>query len=204
MKKLASVLCAAMLMLALPTFAWAAPSPSNQTTATDTNNGTALTVQAPGAPEGSSLTVEAIGGKASNYEPPTSGKSDVLVSTFEIKAEGGIDPSNVKVDVTFSVGTKYSGMIARVFIQHEIGDPETRTLTVSADGTVSFTMDRLSVVTIAIEEGQTPASSSASTVDKGSTSPQTGVDFTGVAGATAVMVVAAGGVAVALRKKVTE
>lgn len=204
-KKLVSVLCAGMLVLSLPTLAWADPSPSNQATATDPNNNTAITVDSPYNTDDGGVEVEHSSQHASNYQPPASGRGDALVSTFEITTWGNLaGRSDISVTMVFNVGRQYSGMTARIYVQHNDGSTENHTVTVSSDGNVSFSMDRLSWVTIAIEAGQTPAASTTGTTDTSATSPKTGVDMAGAAGVTAVAAIAAGGVALALRKKVTE
>ncbi|WP_172135220.1 NPXTG-anchored protein [Adlercreutzia sp. ZJ473] len=208
-KKITSVLCAAMLMLALPTLAWAAPSPYNSGTVNSTD-GTQTSVNVSCKGGEVKVTPEQAGTTASNYKEGA--VKDALVTTFEITAVGNADVSDL--NVTVSVGKQYANMIARVYIQHgndinNATSTDYKEVKVAADGTVSFTMDGLSWVTIAIAEGQTPAGTATGSATTGSAAsadkaPQTGVDFTGTAGAAIVMTAAAGCVAVALRKKVTE
>lgn len=208
-KKIVSLLCAGMLTLSLPTLAWADPSPSNQATATDPNTSTAITVDSPYNTDNGGVEVAHSTQHASNYQPPASGNGDALVSTFEITTWGNLEGrDDISVTMVFNVGSQYAGMTARIYVQHNDGTTENHTTTVSSDGSVSFSMDRLSWVTIAIEAGQTPAAATTGgttgSTDTSATSPKTGVDMAGAAGVTAVAAIAAGGVALALRKKVTE
>ena len=95
------------------------------------------------------------------------------------------------------------GATATVFIEHQGRDAnlgtETRTATVS-NGNVTISTDGLSLVTIAVDSSTVTGA----TTDASSTSPQTGVDMTGIAVATAACAIAAVGVGVVLRKKLAE
>lgn len=105
--------------------------------------------------------------------------------------------------LTFNVGTEYNGATATVFIEHQGRDAnlgtETKTATVS-NGYVTISTDGLSLVTIAVDSSTVTGA----TTDASATSPQTGVDMTGIAVATAACAIAAVGVGVALRKKLAE
>ncbi|MBC2889928.1 hypothetical protein [Gordonibacter massiliensis (ex Traore et al. 2017)] len=183
-KKIVAIACAAAMMLALPTLAWAAPSPSNNGTATGDNGVTAVVKAGSGAIEGVASTAE----KASNVPAGTD-----VVASFKVTGDA------TDVSLTFNVGAKYAGYAYTVYVEHNDGTTEALTGTVAADGTISIHVDKLSVFSIAIGAAGTTANSNA-----GSTSPQTGVDLGTVAGATVVTAIAAGAVFVALRKKVTE
>ncbi|WP_143412156.1 hypothetical protein [Arabiibacter massiliensis] len=181
-KRIVAIACAAALMLAMPTLAWAAPSPSGNTV--KDSNGVSATVKAEsGTIEGIQVSPKAASNAQGN-----------VIASFEVKGDA------TNVTMTFNVGAKYAGYAYTVYIQHNDGTTEAKSGTVAADGTITVNVDKLSIFSIAI--GDKVADSSAS--NTGAKSPQTGVDFGMVAGATAVAAVAAGVVFVALRKKVTE
>lgn len=184
-KRIVAIACAAALMLALPTLAWAAPSPSNNGTATGSNGVTAVVKAGSGTIESVASTTT----QASNVPAGTD-----IVASFEVTGDA------TNVDLTFNVGTQYAGHAFTVYVQHTDGTTETLTGTVAADGTVSIHVDKLSIFSIAI--GDKVADTAAA--NTGAKSPQTGVDLGTVAGATVVTAIAAGAVFVALRKKVTE
>ena len=181
-KRIVAIACAAAMMLAMPTLAWAAPSPSGNTV-TD-NNGVSASAS---ATEGTIESVEVSSTPAKNAQGN-------VIASFEVKG----DAKNVTL--TFNVGKEYAGYAYTVYIQHNSGDTDSQSGTVAADGTITIKVDSLSIFSIAI--GDKVADSA--TANTGAKSPQTGVDFGMVAGATAVAAVAAGVVFVALRKKVTE
>lgn len=87
-----------------------------------------------------------------------------------------------------------------VYVQHDDGSDETVECTADANGTFSFEQDRLSIHTIVAE----PTDGAAPSTNTGATSPYTGVPVELVAGLTAIATVSAGGVAVNLRKKISE
>ncbi|MBS5450911.1 MAG: hypothetical protein KHY83_01890 [Coriobacteriia bacterium] len=197
-RKLVASACAAVLALGVPAMAFAAPSPSNTGTLTGTNNvvinvgGT--TVSGEALPSDFFL-IESV----SKLAPNTPADANVLAS-FEVTTSYDLDELG-RVVLTFNVGSQYAGGTAIVYVQHEDGSEETLEAVVDSDGTITVTVDRLSVFTVTIDlttvpEGTTP------NVDKGATSPQTGVGVIAIAGATGAMAVAAGGVGAALRKKV--
>lgn len=172
-------------MLALPTLAWADPSPSNNKTVTGANGVTAIVK----AGSGTINDVTAANDQASNVPAGTD-----IVASFEVTGDA------TNVDLTFNVGTQYAGHAFTVYVQHTDGNTEVLTGTVAADGTVAIHVEKLSIFSIAI--GDKVADTAAA--NTGAKSPQTGVDLGTVAGATVVTAIAAGAVFVALRKKVTE
>lgn len=188
-KRIASIVCAAMLMLALPTLAWADPSPSG-VTGTGSSNGATLTISANG---NGSLVVEGTSAVASNVP----GGANVFASFNVYKTDGtNIDGT---LTLTFNLGAANAGRTATVYIQHDDGATEVKTAVVDANGNISITIDRLSIFTVVL--GDKAAGAAADTSAK---SPATGVDMGVVAGASAVALCGAAVVAVALRKKVTE
>lgn len=187
-KRIASIVCAAMLMLALPTLAWAAPSPSGQTASV---NGTSITIS--GA-EG--ITVAPAAGPASNV--PAGAQ---VACSYEVT---GTLAAGQTLTLIFNVGADNAGRVATIYIQHNDGTTETQTATVAADGTISITVDKLSIYTVVLGDKAEGAAAATTTADTSAKSPATGVDMGVVAGGSAIALCGAGVVAVALRKKVTE
>ena len=110
-------------MLALPTLAWAAPSPSNNGTATGSNGVTAVVKAGSGTIESVASTTT----QASNVPAGTD-----IVASFEVTGDA------TNVDLTFNVGTQYAGHAFTVYVQHTDGT------------TVSIHVDKLSIFSIAI------------------------------------------------------
>ena len=73
----------------------------------------------------------------------------------------------------------------------------------ATDGTVTITVDRLSIFSIVVDESTIPADGGVAT-DTSATAPATDVNSAAVAGVTVAAIAGAGVVAVALRKKVSE
>jgi hypothetical protein len=184
-KRIAAIACAAALMLALPTLAWAAPSPSG-------NNET-------GNVGGITVTVKAENGTVS--APVASDKPAKTVPEGVTPLMSFVvDGTGTNVTFSFNVGSQYANHAFTVYVEHGNGEAgENITGVVASDGTLTFTAPSLSIFSVVI--GDVVSSSTANT---GSTSPQTGIDLGTVAGATVVTAIAAGAVFVALRKKVTE
>lgn len=183
-----AIACAAALALALPTLAWALPSPGGKTV-TD--------------PNGISINAKAGSGNIDSVEVATAQAKNVVLSTTDkVLASFDVKGDATNVTLTFNVGTQYAGASVKIFVQHNNGDTEELSGTVASDGTVVIKVDRLSIFTITVDTAT--VGGNANSMDKGSKSPQTGVDFGTVAGATIVTAIVAGGVAIALRKKVTE
>lgn len=183
-KKLVSIAAAAVMMLALPTMAFAAPSPTGNDTVTATVSGTTISAKATNG-----TVVIAAAEKAASTVP------DGVAPLLSFKAEG--DATNVTF--SFNVGAQYANHNFTVYVEHTNGTAgENITGVVDKDGNLSFTVKGFSIFSVVIGD------LASTTSNTGSTSPQTGVDFAGVAGGTIAMAVAAGVVFVALRKKVTE
>lgn len=180
-KRIASIVCAAMLMLALPTLAWADPSPAGNTV--NGANGTSIT--APGATSTSDAA-------ASNVPAGSNVLASYIVS------------GNGSVSMYFYVGTSYAGQQVTVYVQNPDGTQTAYTGVVAADGSVvidGVTVNGDAIVSLVVN-GQVVAATTAA--DKSAKSPATGVDMGVVAGGSAVALCGAAVVAVALRKKVTE
>lgn len=194
-KRIAAILCAAMLMMAMPTLAFAAGSNQNTNPAPATAT----------APDGSSVTgsvafngtvtIAVSGVQASNVVLTG---SEVALASFEINAEG-VSESN-PLTLTLNAGSKYAGAKAKIFADHGANGTEVKDVTVGSDGSVVAQFTKNSVFTLVVD----PSTATGATANKAATSPVTGLDMAGVAGVTAVAAIAAGCVVVALRKKVTE
>lgn len=199
MKKLATFACALALALAMPTLAWAAPSPSEPQQTVPVADGITASVTFAG-----DVTVAATTTQASNV---TVSGSEQVMGSIEVNGEG-VSADN-PLTVTFSVGSQYAGCTGKIFIQHNDGTTEIRDVTIGADGTASITVTKLSIFTLVVDTASVPAAggttgTTTGGTDASATSPQTGIDSTAIAGGMVVMAVAAGGVAVALRKKINE
>lgn len=213
-RKIVSVIAAAMMVTALPGVAVAAQfnSPSGTTvTAPNTNVSLSVSGDVTSASGNGYISVEPAGAVASNVPAGVT-----PLASFEVVAEG--DAEFTELTLTFSVGAQYAGAQATVYITHSDGTNEVRDVQVAADGTVTLTVDRLSVFSIVVDESTIPADGSGSGSASGSasgtaqstvkdtsaTSPATGVVILPVMGITAAASAGAAAVAVALRKKVSE
>lgn len=213
MKKIVGVFAAATMMFALPSVAMAAQF----------NSPSGTTVTAPGTNVSISVSGDVTSESGNGYisvEPGTTPAANVPagvtpLATFEVVAEGDVQFSEIAL--TFSVGSQYAGAKATVYVVHSDGSQEAIPATVAADGTVTVTVDRLSVFSIVVDEstipsgnqggtagGTTTGTTGGTTTDTSATSPYTGAFLAPVAGMTAVAFAAAGGVSVVLRKKVNE
>ena len=194
MKKLVSAFAAFTMMLALPTVALAAQF----------NSPSGTTVIAPGTGVAISVSGDVSSASGSGYisvEPENIVASNVPegvtpLATFEVLEHG--DVTFTELSLTFSVGSQYAGAKATVYIEHGDGTTDVQEATVAADGTVTITVDRLSVFSIVVDESTIPADGGAATA------PATDVNSAPVAAVTLVAVAGAGAAAVALRKKVSE
>ena len=172
-------------MLALPTLAWAAPSPSGNN---ETGNVGGITVTAKA--ENGTVSAPVASDKPAKTVP------EGVTPLMSFVATG----TGTNVTFSFNVGSQYANHAFTVYVEHGKGEAGVNiTGVVASDGTLTFTAPSLSIFSVVI--GDVVSSSTANT---GSTSPQTGVDLGTVAGATVVTAIAAGAVFVALRKKVTE
>ncbi len=210
-QRVAAAVCTASLALALPMAAFAAPSAEN--TWTDS------AVSGAASASGTIVNETDLSGFRLDVEPSDVQASNTVVSDTQIaiasfvvtaaELQGGTwnPTSDVAVTLTFDLGTQeYNGHKANIYIEHDAGDTEVMTQTI-VNGTVTITVDRLSVFTVVVDTESAPAPGQPGTdqkpgANKAPTSPQTGVDVAGAAAGTAVMAVAAAGVVVTLRKRV--
>ena len=196
MKKLVSAFAAFTMMLALPTVAMAAQY----------NSPSGTTVTAPGTGVAISVSGDVSGNGFIHVDPSDAAASNVPegvtpLASFEVVADDNV--SFTELSLTFSVGSKYAGAKATVYIQHGDGTTDVQEATVAADGTVTITVDRLSIFSIVVDESTIPADGGVAT-DTSATAPATDVNSAAVAGVTVAAIAGAGVVAVALRKKVSE
>lgn len=196
MKKLVSAFAAFTMMLALPTVAMAAQF----------NSPSGTTVTAPGTGVAISVSGDVSGDGFIHVDPSDAAASNVPegvtpLASFEVVADDNV--SFTELSLTFSVGSKYAGAKATVYIQHGDGTTDVQEATVAADGTVTITVDRLSIFSIVVDESTIPADGGVAT-DTSATAPATDVNSAAVAGVTVAAIAGAGVVAVALRKKVSE
>lgn len=196
MKKLVSAFAAFTMMLALPTVAMAAQF----------NSPSGTTVTAPGTGVAISVSGDVSGNGFIHVDPSDAAASNVPegvtpLASFEVVADDNV--SFTELSLTFSVGSQYAGAKATVYIQHGDGTTDVQEATVAADGTVTITVDRLSIFSIVVDESTIPADGGVAT-DTSATAPATDVNSAAVAGVTVAAIAGAGVVAVALRKKVSE
>lgn len=210
MKKIVGVFAAATMMFALPSVAMAAQfnSPSG-TTVTD-QSGVSISVSGDVTSASGNGYIDVNAGSTPAANVPA---GVTPLATFEVVAEGDVQFS--ELSLTFSVGSQYAGAQATVYVVHSDGTQEAIPATVAADGTVTVTVDRLSVFSIVVDEstipsgnqggtGTTGGTTGGTTTDTSATSPYTGAFLAPVAGMTVAAFAAAGGVSVVLRKKVNE
>lgn len=219
MRRLVTAFAAASMMLAVPGVAMAATfrSPSG------------TTVTAPGSNVAISVSGDVTTASGNGYIDVESAPTGTVaanvpagvtpLATFEVTAEGDVQFG--ELNLTFSVGTRYAGATATIYIQHGDGSTESRTVTVAADGTVTITVDRLSLFSIVVDESTIPAGNTQGSgsaaggatgstgvtgtkTDTSATSPDTGAFLAPVAGMTVAAVAAAGGVTVVIRRRLAE
>ena len=208
MKKIVGVFAAATMMFALPSVAMAAQfnSPSG-TTVTD-QSGVSISVSGDVTSASGNGYIDVNAGSAPAANVPA---GVTPLATFEVVAEGDVQFS--ELSLTFSVGSQYAGAQATVYVVHSDGTQEAIPATVAADGTVTVTVDRLSVFSIVVDEstipsgtqggtptGGTTGTTGGTTTDTSATSPYTGAFLAPVAGMTVAAFAAASGVSVVLRK----
>ncbi len=196
LKKIAMLAATAALALTLPCLAFAEGSPTgnNQDTATGTNS--TVTVES-NATDYANLVVE----PATTPSNVSSIAVGTVVDTYSVYMDDGSDLTG-SVTITFNVGTKYAGKTAHVYVIHGTdasgAASELTSKVVSADGTVTFTVDALSYYTVSVDESASGVAS-----DSSAKSPSTGANPMGLAIAAGAVVVLAGAVVVA-RKKIAE
>ncbi len=194
-KRIAAVFCAAVLMLALPTMAFAAGSGSTQS-GTAGNVGWTLT----GLPAGTAASVSATAATDATLDGAIGVISDsqAKFGPWDIKLM--VDGKEVtsgfgSLTISLPVDSAYNGCPVTVYHNHN-GVVKQYKGTVS-NGAVSVTITELSTFALVVD-------TSGATVNSGATSPKTGVDTGVVAGASLALLAGAGVVAYALRRKIAE
>ncbi len=197
--KILALICAFAVVAAMPAAAWAAGSPSKATSDTAySDQGTSLIVSGKSLKANCRLVVRPISFMAFNYDLSA---SQVVVGNFEMYD----DPEGSTAGTyTFTFGglSQYNGATVTILIKYKDGTTEVKTAKVS-NGTVTIEASGLGWATIVVDTDTVAGGANAAAVstDASGTSPQTDVDLSGVAGATAACAVAATGVGIALRKK---
>ena len=216
MKKIVGVFAAATMMFALPSVAMAAQFNSPSGTTVTGQSGVSISVSGDVTSASGNGYIDVNAGSTPAANVPA---GVTPLATFEVVAEGDVQFSELAL--TFSVGSQYAGAKATVYVVHSDGSQEAIPATVAADGTVTVTVDRLSVFSIVVDEstipsgnqggttggtttGGTTGTTGGTTTDTSATSPYTGAFLAPVAGMTVAAFAAAGGVSVVLRKKVNE
>ena len=161
-KKLAALFCAAVLAMSLPAMAFAAQFNSPAGTTVTGSNGVALTVKGDVSGNGF-IHVEPSSVQASNVPAGVT-----PIASFEVTADDSI--SFTELTFVFSVGAQYAGADATIYIQHGDGSTEIQQTKVAADGTITITVDKLSIFSVVIDESTATGSAG---VDTSATSPQT-------------------------------
>lgn len=190
MKKIVTVLAAAVMAFALPTAAFAVDSPTEVPPAVvETADGNQIVASADN--KGYVTAIDASKVQASNVPAGVTADASFVVV--------GEVPEGESTTLTFTVGTQYNGRIVEVYIEHSDGTEEKKECTV-VDGVITVTVDRLSVFSLVI----TDRYAETGTADSSAKSPSTSASLVAVAGLTAASTLGAGAVAVTLRKKDAE
>ncbi len=189
-------LVTALAVIAAPVSAIAAVSP-NTATSSATSAGTPpveASVSAVKTDSNGWIKITPSSDIASNVPASEYGK---IVASFVTSAEGVEGPYRY----SYSLGSDYAGATVTIYVQYADGTTGVKTAVADANGTITFTEDKLPYIHTLTAE---PTNGSAASRDTSARSPQTGVNTTAVAGVSAAAVVAAGAVAVTIRKKVNE
>lgn len=173
-KKLVAALFAAMLLVALPTMAFAADSPTG-------TGGSAASGNASASWTG------AVNGTLSITDGTTNG-----LGTYTVSFSDGTTTGFGTMTLTFSGLDQYNGQSVNIVCNHSDDTTESWTKTV-VNGSVSVQVSKLSTFTISLANGKAASSSA--------TSPKTGVDMGLLAVGTGALVIVASGVYVAMRKQ---
>ena len=174
-KTIVIALCSIIAVFAACSMALAAPSPT--LVRTDTVYATSPTgekvgfwIEYTGQPgwiivEPSDKAAENV---ASGVEPFASFKAYESTPGAVVDEQGRI-PGGLLLN--FDVGEKYAGYKATIYIEHDYGANEVKTVTVSAKGIASTNIDRLSTFSISLDKAD---DAGAKNVDQSNVSPKTG------------------------------
>jgi len=180
-KKLAILVCAVALALALPVIAFAAPSGAvdgDTTTSKEmVGDKPQLTFTAEGADW---VRIRETGGIPQNAEGflaenmPAGNIVDGCV--YEITAGDDIDKKTVQVTLIYVTDANNAGLSCYIFVQHEDGTFDQDVLPVGADGSVHYNVKGLSDVAFYVKNEQYQSNTApAAATDTKATSPKTGI-----------------------------
>ena len=195
--KFISILCAAMLVLTMPVLAFGAQFSSPGGTSAE-NRGTILYMEGEVVSSGGYIVVEGSEEHASHAVIP---EGDYAAS-FRAYSVGEIEFEDFTL--TFQVPERYYGAEGVIYIAYGSGNQLSIPIVVDNQGIATCVVEEISdipsyfTIVLDVETADLPGTGGE---DKSPESPQTGVDFTGIAAAAGVMLVAAAGVACVLRKK---
>ncbi|MEG2616119.1 MAG: hypothetical protein RR955_06320 [Raoultibacter sp.] len=193
-KILVSLLVGAMMMMALPMAAFAAPSPSGQSASAD---GATVTGLVAGQKATIAKTSETLPGVTVAAGEKSVGTWDIVV----LDANGNpVTEFPNGLALTFAVGAEYNGMTVKVHQEHNgtMLSPQSATV---KDGAVTITVTKLSKFQVVAD---TKSLAAGATANASAKSPQTGFDMTGVMLASGACILFAGAAAFALKKKLSE
>ena len=185
-KRLAAILLACVVALAIPCVAFAIPSGAvngDTTTSVGTDKlGKKADLQM--TVEGADwVKIEETGSIAKNVpEDMIKGITDgtvVAAKSYEITASN----ENAHVTLVYTTDKEFAGLTCHVYVEHADGTTEEFVKPVAADGTVTVEMDKLSTVSFFItnekyvenDKAAGGAKAKAAATDSKSTSPKTGV-----------------------------
>lgn len=141
-KRLIAVVCAAALALALPTLAWANPSPGGSTFPPGSG------IWGGGIPATIGISLVSFDGMVDEMDfaqVAASNVPDGATIHFSCKLKGNATNLNLKF-----LASQAAGKTVTVFIEHDDGTFEQKVAQVAEDGTFSIHSDRLSLFTVVI------------------------------------------------------
>lgn len=141
-KRLIAVVCAAALALALPTLAWANPSPGGSTFPPGSG------IWGGGIPATIGIELVSFDGMVDKMEfaqVTAANVPDDAPAHFSCKLTGNATNLNLKF-----LASSFPGKTVTVFIEHDDGTFEQKVAQVAEDGTFSIHSDRLSLFTVVI------------------------------------------------------
>lgn len=215
-KKIIAALCAALLVLALPTAALAWVSPQGNTQSNDLTITTAagVTVRAKaaaakGSTHGCQLVMTDVTGVMRAENTPSTAELEAMgyteIASFRVNwlnyiaghenDHVGAEGDEGTYSFSYNIGSEYANADVIVYVEHEEEGVENEVVntTASSDGTLTFSTDKLSIHTIVAKK----SSNAGAKTNSSNKSPQTGVATLGIAG---VAVAAAGAAVVAYKK----
>ncbi len=196
-KKLAALATAALISMVLPLSAFAAGS-SSTTVIDDAGGG--VSIQTPSVYTVTAQTLTAADAPSLAAQIGTlTATQDVFYFAVDATLDGNVvHDIDGTITITFPVGSQYNGTYATIYHEHADGSITSESRVVS-NGVVSITVTDLSQFAVVVDSSATVSSNTSST------SPQTGVDgMMGIVLATGAVAIAAGVVALVLRKRVAE